>query len=86
MIFLKIRRLFAVAVIFALISASESFADFQEIQFGRYYQNAGEKELLPIEWLILAENDNSLLLLTKHCIDQQPYNDRNTNITWKNAH
>lgn len=63
----------------------ECFADFREVEFGRYYQRANSHELSPIEWFVLDETDKALLLITKSCIDEVPYNEQRINITWENS-
>lgn len=71
--------LFLVTVVFA----AESFAaPARTVSFGRYYQ-ANSKEKTPIEWLALDETADRLLLITKDCIDEVPYNERAANVTWE---
>ncbi len=63
----------------------ECFAAFSEVEFGRYYQDANSKELSPIKWLVLDENGEAFLLMTKNCIDEIPYNEHRVNVTWENC-
>lgn len=88
---MKIRKNFIIIFVFilTLLFSSACFAEFREIKFGSYRQNANSKELSPIEWLVLdenyenGENNNGMLLITKKCIDEVPYNERRANVTWE---
>ena len=75
------KRLVLALILIAL--PVECFAAFREVEFGKYYQEANSKNLSPIEWLVLDENDEAILLMTKKCIDEIPYNERRANVTWE---
>ena len=75
--FLRVAFVFAVA----LLLADECSA----LDFGRYYKAANARELSPIEWFILDETSDALLLIAKNCIDDQPYNEVRKNVTWENC-
>ena len=50
--------------------------------FGSYYQSStSTKE--PIEWIVLAREDNKALLISKYALDCKPYNTENTGISWE---
>ena len=56
------------------------------VTFGRYEQdgnpdNGPEK----IEWIVLDEQDGKCLLLSRYCLDVQPYQSKKRNITWKDS-
>lgn len=76
---MKTFRAFAAALL-VILSASVCFAD---VQFGRYYYDS--RELSHVQWLVLGEDGDNVLLLAKDCLDCLPYNDKRTNITWENS-
>lgn len=54
------------------------------ISFGHYEQDnytSNGKEA--IEWLILAKEDNRLLVISRYALDVKPYNEMDTNVTWE---
>lgn len=54
--------------------------------FGQYEQdNNAENGLEPIEWLVLAQKDDSILLLSKYTLDFQNYHDTGGDIVWQDA-
>ena len=56
------------------------------ITFGSYEQDnelSNGKE--PIEWIVLSNDGEKLLLLSKYALDCQPYNTEQTEITWENC-
>ena len=75
------RKVYAL-VLMGVMFASECFGEFREVQFGKYYQASGS-EMTPIRWLVLDEDADSLLLITKDCIDSLPYNETRANISWE---
>ena len=52
-----------------------------EICFGSYPNRKGETS--PIEWKVLAKENNRLLVISKYGIDCQQYNSTYTNVTWE---
>lgn len=54
------------------------------VYFGTYEQdndnNNGKEE---IEWLILAKEDNRVLIISRYCLDHMEYNRRRENVTWE---
>lgn len=74
---MKQRKVFALALVLVLALSVESFA----VEFGRYYKDA--REMSPIEWRVLDENDNAMLLIAENCLDGVPYNERRENVTWE---
>ncbi len=75
---MKRHKILACAVLFAVMMSAECSA----LQFGRYYQEADSQEMSPVEWLVLDETDDALLLITARCIDEIPYNERRANVKW----
>lgn len=57
---------------------TEYINEYQVITFGNY---AGEN----IEWFILDENENGMLVISKDCIEAKKYNDENVEITWEDC-
>ncbi len=51
------------------------------VLFGRYPQT-GDGGIQPVEWLILKQEENRLLLISKFVLDSKPYNFREKPITW----
>ena len=54
------------------------------VTFGKYEQDNNKsngKE--DIEWIVLARDGNKLLLISKMALDQQPYNEKNEDVTWE---
>lgn len=57
------------------------------ITFGTYEQdNDEENGKEAIEWLVLATDGNRKLLTSKYGLDCKPYNEKNEDVTWENAH
>lgn len=51
------------------------------IYFGNYYQsNSSTKE--PIKWRVLSVNGNDAFLLADQNLDDKPYNEEDTDVTW----
>ena len=56
------------------------------LYFGKYEQdNNIENGQEDIEWLVLAKEDNKILVISKFALDSHPYNTENVNITWENC-
>lgn len=54
------------------------------ITFGSYEQDnntANGKE--DIEWLVLAKENNRLLVISRYALDSKPYNDQDVAVTWE---
>ena len=54
------------------------------IEFGAYEQDndtSNGKE--PIEWRVLAKEDNKILVISKYALDAKPYNTEWENVTWE---
>ena len=59
-------------------------SQYQIIYFGKYPQHINqEKE--PIEWLIIDEDDDCMLLLSKYVIDAMPFDHRSMIVSWKES-
>ena len=52
------------------------------VEFGSYIQTLGA-DPMPIEWYIIAEEDNKQLLLSKYILDSFVYHEVYTDITWE---
>lgn len=52
------------------------------VKFGKYYQNSAKKKDY-IEWIVLDEREDSLLLFSKYILDAKPYNDKLVDVTWE---
>ena len=79
------KRTVLAALLFCVLcgAGSAAFAaEARTVSFGRYYQ-ANSKEKTPIEWLVLDEADDRLLLITRDCLDEIPYHERVANVTWE---
>ena len=55
------------------------------VEFGAYPQTSDGYDVTAIEWLVLARNGNSALLISRYGLDAQPYNEKYINITWENC-
>ncbi len=56
----------------------------EEIYYGVYEQDGNElngKEI--IKWLVLAREENRFLVISKDCLDTQPYHNTYCNISWE---
>ncbi|MCR5661408.1 MAG: DUF6273 domain-containing protein [bacterium] len=51
------------------------------VTFGRYPQNNGDTPE-PIEWLVLKNDGETALLLSKYALDCKPYHNKATEISW----
>ena len=54
------------------------------IKFGEYEQdNNLENGKEEIEWLVLDKKGDKIWLISKYALDEQPYNNSSTNVTWE---
>ena len=54
--------------------------------FGSYEQdNNPENGAEPVEWIVLAKTDDSVLLISKYALDQQKFHETLEDITWENC-
>ena len=53
------------------------------VVFGKYPQSESGCDATPIEWKILEKNDCKALLLSRYCLDVQPYDHNFHEITWE---
>ncbi len=53
------------------------------IFFGKYPQDKMGKKKEDIEWLVMDKDDNKILVISKHGLDYQKYNNRSSRTTWK---
>ncbi len=57
------------------------FGRYEQDDKGRYYEdmyNGPE----PIEWKILSQEDGRMLLISRYVLENKPYNDEYTDVTW----
>ncbi|MBE6636009.1 MAG: TIR domain-containing protein [Ruminococcaceae bacterium] len=52
------------------------------LTFGSYQQNGGKQ---PIEWIVLAKNGSSALMISKYLLDCKPYNTTRIDTTWETS-
>ncbi len=56
------------------------------IVFGAYEQDGDESNgPEPIEWEVLEENGNGIFLVSRYVLDAQPYNTKQTDVTWESC-
>ena len=89
----NITLLIAAVMMFALIAcgSTSELASVKStvsvgniIEFGAYEQDndtSNGKE--PIEWQVLAKEDNKILVISKYALDAKPYNTEFENVTWE---
>lgn len=81
------KRIAAWLLVLLLILPAAAGADAvpgEPVLFGLYEQdNNPDNGPEPIEWIPLAEEDGSLLLLSRHILDVVPYHVKYTDITWE---
>ena len=56
----------------------------QYVTFGRYLQNNGDM-LEPIEWLVLDNDSETALLISRFCIDCKPFHPKPVAILWRDC-
>lgn len=61
------------------------FAVGNYVEFGAYPQTSDGNDATAIEWLVLARNGNSALLISRYGLDAQHYNEKRSDITWENC-
>ena len=66
--------------------ALPAMAAYDTIKFGSYEQdnnpNNGKE---PIEWLVLERSGDYAMLISKYCLDAQPYHGVSEDVTWENS-
>ena len=54
------------------------------VSFGSYEQdNDTTNGNEPIEWLVLAKENNRILVISRYALDIKPYNEKEENVTWE---
>ena len=56
----------------------------ETIEFGNYPQEEDGTEK-PIEWIVMKNEGNQVLLLSKYVLDAKPYNEGWENVTWQTS-
>ena len=68
----------------ATVINAEKLQAGDELTFGIYEQdNDLNNGAEPIEWLVLAVEDERALLISKYSLDARPYNETKTEVTWE---
>lgn len=58
----------------------------ETIYLGAYEQDGNDSDgREEIEWIVLAKNDNTALIVSRYVIDSKSYNDRQNDIVWKSS-
>ncbi len=52
------------------------------IQFGKYPQSKEGQDSTPIDWRILAKEDNKILVISENALDCKQYNSSQEEVTW----
>ena len=55
------------------------------VYYGTYPKTKAGTDRTGIEWLVLAKNDDKVLLLSRYGLDAQPYNTEKIDVTWENC-
>ena len=72
-----------------VVSAEQKYETIEEdgkeyIVFGSYEQDGNKKNgKEPIEWEVLGEDENGILVVSRYILDCQPYNKSPSHVTWK---
>lgn len=70
----------------ASINEIKSKTPGELVKFGKYEQNNvtddGKED---IEWIVLSQDDEKAVLLSKYALDRQPYNDKDAEVSWKES-
>lgn len=56
----------------------------ETIEFGNYPQDKDGTEK-PIEWIVMKNEGNQVLLLSKYVLDAKPYNEEFEKVTWETS-
>ena len=59
------------------------FPGYRIVTFGRYPQTASGTDETPIEWIVLNEQKDKVLLVSRYCLDAKPYNKKDKDVTWE---
>ncbi|MCR5661551.1 MAG: DUF6273 domain-containing protein [bacterium] len=63
-------------------SQQSDFVTGKYVIFGQY-PYGDEKDVKPIEWLVLARQDHVALLLSRYCLDCRPFNAEHKQVGWE---
>ena len=73
----------AIALCCSLTACSEAYQPEDIVIYGHYEQNKNlDDGMEPIEWIILNIQGDKMLLVSRYCLDLQPYNIKYENVTW----
>ena len=67
----------------AVVTHKAIFSVGNYVEFGTYPQTESGDDATAIEWLVLARDGNRALLLSRHGLDTQPYNEDYEDVTWE---
>ena len=70
------------AIYHAQVASLTNVKTGQTIRFGLYPQHHYPYEKKEIEWVVLKTEGNKALVISKYALDQKPYHDTKTEITW----
>lgn len=71
-------------------SSVEGDSQLSEFVTGKYvffgkYPYSDEKDVKPVEWLVLSRQDHVALLLSRYCLDCRPFNHEHVKADWKTS-
>ena len=69
----------------AVAARDAKFTAGNYVEFGTYPQTEADTVNTPIEWLVLARDGNTALLISRYGLDAQPYNTELTSVTWETS-
>lgn len=76
----------AVVILLTMLTAACLAGNYETYTFGRYEQDdRSSNGQEPLEWLIISEDSDSMLLISKDLIDLQLYNVQKVDITWETS-
>ena len=68
-----------------LPSAQQEFCVGDIVTFGNYEQDNNLSKKEPIEWIVLDTDGTKLLLLSRYCLDNVAFNNKQTNVKWEDS-
>lgn len=64
-------------------NAAQDFSIGNYVTFGTYPQTAAGNDATPIEWLVLEQDGNKALLISRYALDCKPYNVTRIKVSWE---
>ena len=59
--------------------------DNKIVELGSYYIHSEEQGKEPVEWIVLDETEDSMLLLSRYCIECHQFNPKHRDFTWESS-